>query len=294
VAIDTIIEKSATPQRTALGGPVAYCSTALRTFGCDFDVITSIGKDFPKEYSNFLLENAGIKLDPFVSPTYPTTRFRIDRSKEPRRMWLEAKCESLDMRLFRRSEEMTSDSILLADPIAGEISPYFLKNASRNFKKVLLDAQGFARSFDPLSGEVEMKSSTANLDWLDDVDYLKGDIDEIRALSGTTDFPIREIGKHVKHIILTSGSGPVEIFEADSLLYRARPFDIVERDTTGAGDILLAIFAGSVAEGLKDREALQIAVAAATISVSKAGIGKAILERTAIEKAARNIVVESY
>jgi sugar/nucleoside kinase (ribokinase family) len=297
VAIDTIIDGISSVQRQELGGPAAYCSVALNSLKAEFQVYTKIGKDFPKEYFDFLTKFAGISLEKFVSAFQPTTRFRIDRSIEPRRMWLEAKCESLGLDLEKELKAVVDpeETILIADPIAGEISPEFLYTVSKHFRWVIADSQGFVRAFDPKTGRVSMKSPF-DTSFLDRVDYLKGDAAEINALSGGSDFQesAREIGKRVAHLIITSGSGPVFLYEGSRLRYRARPHLTSEKDTTGAGDILLATFAASLAEDKCKKESLCFAVAAATCAVGIKGIRKAILDRASVEAAAGKIELVEY
>lgn len=298
VAIDSIIDRPGEEPRTALGGPIGYCSTALKSYGAPFDIYTKVGKDFPKEFAEFLSSNAGITLDPFVSETFPTTRFRIDRSKEPRQMWLTSRCEEFDSNLTSElnlggsSEER---HLLMANPIAGEISTELLSKMATNFETVLADSQGFIRSFDPIDGRVTAKYGV-DLSCLEDVDYLKGDRFELSAWSGAKDLDssMAQIGRRARHVILTSGSGPVDLYEGTSLRFRAKPLGVEVRDTTGAGDIMLAIFAASLAEGEDERDSLRRAVAAATIAVEKVGIRKAILDRKQVEDDSKKIDVLDY
>jgi sugar/nucleoside kinase (ribokinase family) len=84
------------------------------------------------------------------------------------------------------------------------------------------------------------------------------------------------------------------LYEGTSLRFRAKPFGVEVRDTTGAGDIMLAIFAASLAEGEDERDSLRRAVAAATIAVEKVGIRKAILDRKQVEDDSKKIDVLDY
>jgi sugar/nucleoside kinase (ribokinase family) len=290
VAIDTIIEQGGKEPRVELGGPAAYCSTALNSLGVSFDVYTRIGRDFPKEYGEFLSRFAGMDLAGSVSPSKLTTRFRIDRTSEPRQMWLEARCETFGKETEEQLEKEPDSSILLANPIAGEIPSQILKSASAHFDQVIADAQGFVRAFDPITGKVSMRPQI-DLSLLDRVDYLKADEAEINAMSGQQDLEksIEKVGRRCEKIILTSGSGPVEFYENSILRFRAMPFRTPVIDTTGAGDIMLAAFAGALAEEKDDRESLRFAVAASTLAVGTKGIRKAILEKRSVVEAAQRV-----
>ncbi len=296
VAIDTIIDRKGDSPRVALGGPISYCSTALKSLGANFEISTKVGKDFPEDYAKFLSQNAGIDLTPFVSEKFPTTRFRIDRSVEPRRMWLAAKCENFDSTISTRLPVKSDrDNLLIANPIVGEISLELLKLLGEKFDLVVADSQGFIRQFDSSSGEVSSKSGL-DLSSLENVDYLKGDPREIAAWTGIKDLEtsIRKIGKSVEHVILTSGSGPVTLYEGSSTRFQVKPFPAFEKDTTGAGDIMLATFAAAISKDEKERDALRLAVAASTLAVATRGIRKAILDPEAVRNASKKIEVIEY
>jgi sugar/nucleoside kinase (ribokinase family) len=296
--IDHVRHRSDDPFRSQLGGSVSYDSIALKSLGARFKVCTRIGFDFPDEYLRELKQFAGVDFGSFRTKQYRTTSYRIDRSTEPRKMWLAAFCapiSSISLGKNRKSVKQKS-AFLLAVPIAGEISLGALKEASAKFQKTFVDSQGFIRNFEPKTRKVITKFQNYDLSCLDHVDYLKADRDELQGWTGKKDIEnsIAELSRHVKHLLVSSGSGALVLYEGNFPKFLAMPPRVVVKDSTGAGDILLATLAAYLAAGESDKEALRYAVAAASLSVQSRGITKAILDRKEVEGVARKIRLKEY
>jgi sugar/nucleoside kinase (ribokinase family) len=295
LAIDNVIDRRGDPLRTALGGPISYCSLALKSIQFPFTVVTKIGDDFPSDYIDFLRENAGLDLGRMKRSVCPTTRFIIDRSKEPREMHLESKCEAFDEDdLLAIRASPSSRGTLLVDPIAGEISTVLLKELSSIFQTTIIDSQGFVRRFES-DGLVTYRQGI-DLSCLDKVDYMKADRAEATAWTGKDDLneAIGELCKHSRHVILTAGRGPVAIYTKGHRILSARPFPVQVADTTGAGDILIGLFSAGKAQGRGDAEALKLGVGGSTLAVGSSGIGKAILHVEELRAATEKVVVTEF
>lgn len=290
--IDEVIDrKGQTVPRLSLGGPLSYSSLALSGLGYPLQAITKIGEDLPEEYSTLLKEKARLDITNFVAKGKKTTRFLINRSSEPRRLWLLSKCANLSLADF--SKYPRSGKALIVNSVAGEVSLSILSRVSREFDHVFVDSQGFVRRFDRRNiGAVSLRSGL-DISSLSGVDFLKADRFEFAAWTGSPDFQnsIRQISKFVKYLLITSGPRNVEVYEGTRLRWRAKPIEVKTLDTTGAGDIFLAMFAAAFCETGKIEGALQQGISAASLAVQVPGIEKAILDPVKVRKAAHMVEV---
>ncbi len=294
VVIDQIIDTiDQVYPRTSLGGPSSYSSLTLTSLGYHNKAITKVGRDFPVEFAAFLSKYGGIDINTVRMESYKTTSYRIDRTYSPRRMWLIERCKPLsvlDFGEYLKSREGPQSHTLVLNPVAGEISLSLLDRISKEFDLVLVDSQGFVRKISSKTSEVSIKSGL-DISSLSGVDILKADREELTGWTGVRDVDtsIREISKFVDTILLTSGPGEVDLFNNGRLIYRARPPAIESVDTTGAGDIMLACFAGRYSETNDLKKALAMSVCAASLAVKKLGIEKAILNKEEVISKAEEI-----
>jgi len=296
IVVDEIIDNvgQITPRR-ALGGAPSYSSLALSSLGYKPEIVTHIGEDFPVAYFKLIQEKTGIDLGRWISPGFKTTRYRIDRSGEHRRLWLAAKCRELIFEDFRPFlEESSSTKALVLNPVAGEISLSLLERISKEFDHVFIDSQGFVRRFDKKTGEVGMRSGL-DISALAGVDVLKADLEELSAWTGTRnkESAIRQLSRFVDTLLLTSGPAAVEVYESGEPKMRAIPFKVQVFDTTGAGDIMLSSFAARLTEMSEIKEALSFAVTASTLAVRNYGVEKAILSKAEVEEKSKLVAIQT-
>lgn len=106
------------------------------------------------------------------------------------------------------------------------------------------------------------------------VDYLIPNEHELKIISegaGSLEQMVEEmLGKGVKNLIVTLGAEGAACFNASGRIDVPAP-DVSVVDTVGAGDCFVGVFAASLYKGLDLRQSLCHAVAAASISVGKAG-----------------------
>lgn len=284
VVIDNITDsEDQSIPREALGGAVSYSSICLQSLGHKAEVITRIGHDFPGEFSKFLVTNGGIDVEKWRCSGFKTTRYEIDRSVEPRRLRLAAKCKDLNVTDFAAYfSNSHAHNTLLVDSVAGEISLELLERISKEFDLVFVDSQGFVRAFE-YDGRVSMNSGL-NISSLSGVDFLKADVDELLAWTGSSraSESVRQLSTFVPNILLTSGKGKVEFYENGKLILTGFPPVTTARDNTGAGDVMLSAFAARYLESSDPREALLFSTAAASLAVRKQGIQKAVMNKKEI------------
>ncbi len=241
---------------------------------------------FPGSTARYLLSEAGIDIEEWRIREAKSTSYRIDRSGEERRLWLASKCSDLTFGDFKRAFDEASrelPKVLILNPVAGEVSLKLLKRVSKEFERVFVDSQGFTRRFDEKTGEASMKTGL-DISSLAGVDVLKADLEELCSWTGTTNkqSAIEQLSTFVGNLLVTSGSGIVELYRNGLLSFRTKPLEAEVKDTTGAGDIMLSAFAARFLETNSMNEALEFATAASSLSVQKIGIKKAIQSRTKI------------
>jgi sugar/nucleoside kinase (ribokinase family) len=295
VAIDQIIDSpdQVTP-RIALGGSASYSALSLTSLGYANSIVTKVGIDFPEAWCSFLQNKGGIDIERF-RVSAKTTSFRIDRSIEPRKLWLISRCKDISIVDFQNYIGRTShDQTLVLNPIAGEISLSLLDRLSKEFDFVLVDSQGFVRRISKKTSEVSMHSGL-DISSLSGVDVLKADKLELCAWSGSRDLDssIRQISKFVHYILLTSGGESLDLLEDGKLKLSARPRNVHVEDTTGAGDIMLAVFGAEYYRTKDIKDALAKSVSAASLAVRKSGIEKAILNRNEVESSSKEVEIRS-
>ena len=293
VVIDSVIDsKDQQLPRESLGGALSYASICLRSLGHKAEIVTSIGDDFPNQFSEFLSKEGGIDVERWRTLEYKTTRYEIDRSLEPRKLRLASKCKDLNARDFSRYFGGSDhDYILIVDTVAGEISLELLERISKEFDSVFVDSQGFVRAFE-YDGRVSMNSGL-NISSLSGVDFLKADKDELLAWTGSEEKEdaIRQLSTFVPNIITTSGGETTDLYENGELTLRADPPNVEVKDTTGAGDIMLASFAARYVETKDSRDSLAFSTAAASLAVRKLGVEKAILSKEQILERMKQVKV---
>jgi len=281
--------------RRALGGAPSYSSMALSSLGYDPEIVTHVGEDFPKEYTQFIKKNTGLELQKWIAPGFKTTSYRIDRSGPKRRLWLQAKCRDLTFEDFDAFLEKSSATSIVLNPVANEISLPLLEKVSKKFNLVFADSQGFVRRFDEKTAEALMRSGL-DISLLKNLKVLKADLEELRAWTGIglKESAIAEISVYVDILLLTSGPAVVEVYEGGKLKMKAAPFKVIVADTTGAGDIMLSSFAAKFTETGDIGKALAFSVAASTLAIRNYGIEKGLLSKEEVEKKSSLVEISSF
>ncbi|ALM74725.1 carbohydrate kinase family protein [Thermococcus barophilus] len=202
-----------------IGGGVYYSALVLSPF-CDVEIITKVGKDFPKEWLRELKER-GIRIT--LLPSKYTTTYELRYLDENTRILrLLSKADS-----FRVSEIPTDNwDIILLNPVANEISGEIVKKM-RGF--ISIDVQGFVRSFE--NGKVGLKKTNAS--FLSNAKIVHADVNEFEMLD--------EIDNKPEVMLISNGADRGEaVYRGER--YHFEPIKMSVAETTGAGDSFLAYF----------------------------------------------------
>lgn len=105
-------------------------------------------------------------------------------------------------------------------------------------------------------------------------DYLVPNEHELKIISeteGSFEQMVEEmLGKGVKNLIVTLGAQGAACFKGEGTISVPAP-DVPVKDTVGAGDCFVGVFAASLYKGYDLEQSLRYAAAAASLSVGKAG-----------------------
>lgn len=270
--IDQIFSpKIATPKPT-LGGSPTYVSLTARKLGAKVSVISKVGGDFPSEYVEWLKTNevdlSGLKRVRDAS----TTRFLLKYEKQGRQLQLKNQAPPIypeDVSSFLQAK-----AIHVA-PIANELSQNVIDKLRGLTDILSLDPQGFVRKFDE-QGNVRL-GKWENPQILQQIDIYKSSLNEIKAVTGLTDFrravqKIHEYG--AKIIVATKGmKGAILFFDEELYEIPACKSKVVQ-DVTGAGDAFIGAF---LAEYIQDKDPVWCAcVGSAAASFIVEGLGPAV------------------
>ena len=246
-----------------LGGAMSYAGSIASGMGFGVIPITKFGRDLKEEWIRWLYER-GVRLREEQRSERPTTRFRIVLSGGGRELFLKERCEDIG----EGELEFDADGTVVS-PIAGEVDARILKWVPGEFRA--LDPQGFLRGFEP-DGRVYLKPTSP--EFLRGFDVVKVDLEEAKALTGLEGLDAALLLLKLAGMVLLTDP-PNRVY----LLYRGGGYRIgipkVEvRDTTGAGDLLLASFVCLYLKENDAKWALSNALAISSLALKERGIEK--------------------
>lgn len=266
LAIDKIISKDF--QITSLGGPPCYAGLVAKNLNSDVWLITKIGYDFPDEYMIWLSKNQLNFIKDFKSQVKPTTRFKIVLKDGERELYLQAKCEDIEV---TQLESLSCDGMIIS-PIVGEINLDFLKRASKLSPIIYLDPQGFLRAFDS-HGKCYLKPSEYEIEkW---AKIIKVDSEEAYQITGQKDLKQASIILRRKgvSIILATNKQHVLLFYGNNG-YKIPIPSVKVVDTTGAGDIFAGAFLTTYLKCNDPLWSACVATAFSSLSIQYKGLAK--------------------
>ncbi|MEM2635178.1 MAG: PfkB family carbohydrate kinase [Nitrososphaerales archaeon] len=266
VAIDTIISKDF--QITSLGGPPCYAGLTARNLNSNVWLITKIGYDFPDQYMVWLSKNQLNFAKDFRSQIKPTTHFKIILKDNERELYLQAKCEDIEV---TQLDSLSFDGMIVS-PIVGEISLDFLKRVSKVSSIIYLDPQGFLRAFNSY-GKCYLKPIEYEIEkW---AKIMKVDNEEAFQITGQKDLKQASIilrKKGVSIVLATDKRCVLLFYENNS--YKIPTPSVKVIDTTGAGDIFAGAFLTTYLKCNDPLWSACVATTASSISIQYRGLAK--------------------
>jgi sugar/nucleoside kinase (ribokinase family) len=271
-AIDQIFLPKIAALKPTLGGSPTYVSLAARKLGAKVSVISKVGENFPSEYVEWLKANgvdlSGLKHIRDAS----TTRFLLKYEKQKRQLQLKSQAPLIYPKDVSNSLQA---KVIHVAPIANELSQDVIDKLRGLTTVLSLDPQGFVRKFDE-QGNVRLEK-WENPQVLRQIDIYKSSLDEIKAVTGLSDFrravqKIREYG--VKIIVVTKGMKGATLFFDEEIYEIPACKSKVVQDVTGAGDGFIGAFLAEYVQGKDPVWCAYVGSAAASFIVE--GLGPAV------------------
>ena len=257
-----------------LGGAVAYAGVVLKKMNYDVTIISEIGADFPKEFLDFL-KSIGIntKLISQIS-SYTTSyylKYTVDGFRE---LFLIKKACDVDLQYLDILPSLLNpNDIVLFLPIANEIPlQYFDFFAEQDVALTALDLQGLLRKYS--EGPVQIKKP--NEQFLNSIrklipDVVKASYEEAKMFLSTAQpsdlIMMLQKETHAKYVILSLGEKGTMGLHKSKIFTIPLKKNVLPKNTTGAGDVLLSSFIGLFAQGVEFKTALEKANEIASKSV---------------------------
>lgn len=252
VVIDEVVSRLG--RRVSPGGVPTYTGLTVASLGCEALAVSNVGPDGLWVLER--LRSLGVNTDLVrVVEGSRTTRFRIERLDDERRMWVPARCVDIGVEQL----EVDADALYLG-PVAREIGREHIARAAERFEAVMLDPQGLMRELGP-DGAVRLRP--IDLDEIRGVDVLRLSEEEYRVL-GFGD--AREAALKLSEalgcdVVASSQSRGVWVCGGGRLL-RARAEAERVVDTVGAGDVVGGAYLVGLLETGEREYALALAVSA--------------------------------
>jgi sugar/nucleoside kinase (ribokinase family) len=246
-AIDQIFSPKIATSKSTLGGSPTYVSLAAKKLGAKVSVISKVGGDFPSRYIEWLKANgvdlSGLKYVKEAS----TTRFFLKYEKQRRRLQLKNRAPPIYPKDV--SSSLQAKAIHVA-PIANELSQGVIDKLRELTTILSLDPQGFVRKFDE-QGNVRL-GKWEDLKILQQIDIYKSSLNEIKAVTGLTDFrrAVQKIhGYGAKIIVVTKGMRGATLFFNEEFYEIPACKPKIVQDVTGAGDAFIGAFLAEYIQG---------------------------------------------
>lgn len=264
-------------ETVTVGGPTCYSGLTIRSFSHDVKIVTKVGKDF--EYKDMLMKK-GLSISDSCVSDKPTTRFKIVKDGNNRKLFLLARCADITS----TDVNMDADAYIVS-PIINEVSTDVIAEISKHTRFVFVDPQGFVRKIRD-DGSCYIDKTTIDFSHLK-IDAIKIDREEGYALTGS--HGIDALYKlHVNTAILTVNNRTLMLH--NQRLYEVTSDFVDANDSTGAGDILAGAYTSVFMKNKDAQWALCYGVASAVTALKTNRIGiEKIPDRKDVEEYASKL-----
>ena len=278
----------------SFGGSVNFASNALLKFiqgvNCRIYSLGIPPKLLIQKDILFTNELSPVELKQRTQDQY-LTHYTLDYTKPRRRLLLEHFPEE------KISLPTTTDEkphIAMITPIYNEVSEELAVQLKNRFSDVFIacDPQGWCRKRDPITNEIIIKEWKPSDSFLNAISVIKLSIEDIRLNYSHEELVsfIQRIHQTDVILIITGGkNGTISFFPnhfIKSLTCYFTPVDEVADvvDTTGAGDVWLAIFSVSYYTTKSIQKALATATIISSLKIQAEGLNFKLMEQEELEK----------
>ncbi len=259
VSIDTV--KTRHFSGLQLGGAALYSAIASKRMGLDAGLISKVGEDFPDEYALKILSYLPKAI--ILRSKDPTTRFLLVYSNGKRSLQVLSICSPILKEDLREKAKLA----ILA-PIVGELDGSWI-DVEAEIRIAMI--QGFVRP--PRRGPVR-PARRLDPSLVSSSSYLIGDEEEFLVGMGAStvaDAASKALELGCAGVIVTLGSRGSLLFLKDAV-WKIPAKKVRTFDPTGAGDVLVGVFASYLLETSDPLLSACAGSIAASLSVERRGI----------------------
>ncbi|MBS1815238.1 MAG: carbohydrate kinase family protein [Acidobacteria bacterium] len=274
-----------------VGGNAANTSRALGILGTPVRLLGTLGADTPSIFIRKQLADAGVEITFLCESQFPTAATVVLVNENGDRQFLhrkgaseEAFCGAIDFNasLCEGMQHFHLASLFVI-PHLRSGGPVILQHAR---------AKGLTTSFDT-NWDPQGEWLKALQPCLPYLDFLFMNEDEARMVAGTDDPDVigaAMLTYGVRTVVLKLGGAGCAIYTEQETV-RCPAYDVIAKDTTGAGDCFVAGFLDAYLRGEDFRASGQFANAVAALSVQQIGAVEGIRRRDAVAEWAHHAPV---
>ncbi len=220
--------------KNQLGGPVSFASTIFPVLSIKGRCITTIGRDFPKEYLEYFSQIKNYHFEYEFSEK--TTRFLHKIYENFRFLYLLEQASNLDEYIT----EFPGAKGCLISPIYHEVTSKTVDWACEEHDYIGIDVQGFMRGLDVNNKIVLLYNPQILSELTKNASFVKYSLNEAQHYTQKKSYmEILEGLPSNNTQIVTLGSEGL-LFSKNEQYYKLSAPYRIERDPTGAGDVLVS------------------------------------------------------
>ncbi len=237
--------------KSQLGGPVSFASTIFPVLSTKGRCITTVGRDFPKEYLEYFsqIKNCHFEFD----YSKKTTRFLHQIYENFRFLYLLEQASNLDEHITK----FPGAKGCLISPVYHEVTSKTVEWACEEHDYIGIDVQGFMRGLDTNNKIILLYNPQILAELTKNANFVKYSLNEAQHYTQKKSYiEILEGLPSQNTQVVTLGREGL-LFSKNDRYYKLSAPSRIERDPTGAGDVLVS----GILSKLVETDDLEISIA---------------------------------
>ncbi len=237
--------------KNQLGGPVSFASTIFPVSSIKGRCITTVGRDFPKEYLEYFsqIENCNFE----YNFSNKTTRFLHKIYENSRALYLLEQASNLD----DYTTNFSGAKGCLISPVYHEVTSKTVEWACEEHDYIGIDVQGFMRGLDTNNKIIPLYNPQILAELTKNASFVKYSLNEAQHYTQKKSYKeiLEGLPAHNTQIVTLGSEGL--LFSKNNLNYKLSAPSRMEKDPTGAGDVLVS----GILSKLVETDDLEISIA---------------------------------
>ncbi|MCK4972370.1 MAG: hypothetical protein KAS52_03560 [Candidatus Heimdallarchaeota archaeon] len=220
--------------KNQLGGPVSFASTIFPVLSTKGRCITTVGRDFPKEHLEYFSQINNCYFE--FEYSEKTTRFLHKIYDNSRSLYLLEQATQLDEYIKRFSGAKGC----LISPVYHEVTETTVEWACEEHDYIGIDVQGFMRGLDTKNKIIPLYNPQILADLTKNSSFVKYSLNEAQHYTQKKSYIeiLEGLPSHNTQIVTLGREGL--LFSKNELYYKLSAPSRIEKDPTGAGDVLVS------------------------------------------------------